>query len=266
MYKTNFKKSWSELGNNIVLLLPDLINIIFIMVLGYFLLYITGLSEILKNIPLNLNSENIQDIMPLITNNLGTIITVAIIFLVTMFFFSIAVVATKFGMIKDVMKKKKASIQNGLGYIKKFYWKIFNIKIWTFLIYLAVVVGVIIIYAILTALQLGSFATVLSILFLVVLAIIVFLSLLFKYVILFTKNSDPRKAISLSYKFFKNNNRYSLVILCMIILVALAVSMAFSILGLIPYVGEFIQSLSSFGTLVVSVWANIFLFNSYLKK
>ncbi len=266
MYKENFKKSWLELKKNIVLLLPDLINVLFIMALGYVILSITGLYDFFKDMPLLLNSENYYDTLFFIQNNLSTMILGAIIFVVVAFFVSIGISAVKFGMIRDVVNKKSASIKSGLGYVNKYYWRIFGVKIWTFLIYLGVIIATLILYFVLSALQLGITAVIVSIIFLIVLVILVVLKLLFRYAALFIKNSDSKKAIGLSYKFFKENKGYSLIVLCWVILVALVVSIIFDILGLIPGIGDIIQSLESLATIIISVWANIFLFNSYLKR
>lgn len=266
MYKVNFRKSWSELGNNIILLLPDLINLIFYLTFGYIILNIAGLYDFFKDINLLMNSENVNDTLFFLQSNLSTIIISTVIFIIGAFLFNIAITATKFGMIRDVINKKRASFLVGLSYIKKYYGKIFSLKLWTLLIYLVVLIAAIILNIILRALGLDITSLIISLMFLIVLVIITFLSLMFRYPIMFTKNKNAKESINISYKFFKENKRYSLVILGIIVLIVLAVSMAFSILGLIPYIGEFIQSLSSLGTLVISIWANIFLFNSYLKR
>ena len=51
MYKTNFKKSWLDLKNNIILLLPDLIYVLFIMALGYVILDLSGMYDFFKDLP-----------------------------------------------------------------------------------------------------------------------------------------------------------------------------------------------------------------------
>lgn len=107
MYKVNFKKSWSDLGNNIILLLPDLVNILFLMAFGYVILNLVGLYEFFRDFPSIINSGNIDDTLFFITNNLSTIIISAVIFVLGAFFFSVSVAATKFGMIRDVINKKK---------------------------------------------------------------------------------------------------------------------------------------------------------------
>ena len=266
MHKVNFKKSWSDLGNNIVLFLPDLVNIIFILIFGYIILNIAGLYDFLRDAPYTLGPQDLNDALAFISSNMSTILISIVVLLIGAFFFSIAVAAVKFGMIKDVVNKKRANVSSGMSYIKKYYGGILNIKLWTFLIYMVVLIVAILINIILRAIGLDLAALIVSLILLVILAIKAFLSLMFRYPIMFTKNKNAKESIKLSYKFFKENKGYNLVIFGIIIAVAVVISVIFSILGNIPYVGEFIQTLSPIGTLVASVWANVFLFNSYLKK
>lgn len=266
MYNVNFKKSWSELGNNIILFLPDLINMLFLFSFGYIILNITGLYDFFKDIPLIMGSEEINDTLFFLQSNLSTVIISVAVFVLGAFFFNALVVATKFGMIRDVINKKRASFLVGLSYINKYYWKIFEVKLRVFLMYVGALAVAILLNLILRAFSLDTAALVFSALLFVVLIVFIFLGLFFKYPILFTRNIEPKRVLGLSFKFFRENKIYTLAILGIIFLVAMVISIFFDILSIIPGIKVITQSLDQLATIIIGVWASVFTFNSYLKR
>ncbi len=117
MYKDAFIKSWKDLKNNPILLLPDTVMFLLNMALGVFFFKSSGLLGLATD-PAILSKE-ISTMAPVIKlflkENMLKLIIYFAVFILTSFFVGSGFTAMKLGMMKDLLEKQELSFKKMLS-------------------------------------------------------------------------------------------------------------------------------------------------------
>lgn len=252
MHRVLFVESWKNFKNNLELLVPALLHYLFVYVISFLLIYSTGLISFFELASAAKDVDFVKIIIPKFA-------TFLILILIANLFISAYFTAMKFGMITEVIKKKKTSLTNGFISGKKNYLRMLGLEILISLIVVIPILLLIIIFLLKPSLLTGLVLALVGIAYL----IFIIFATLFSHAILFLDNVGPFKAIKKSFKYFKKKAGYVLAIVVILFLTGLILGIISGIISLIPIIGGLI-SLIIF--LAIIVWADIFRFKAYFKK
>ena len=273
MYKKVFIKSWKDLKNNPILFIPDIIIFLMNVILGFLFLKYSGLFKILTD-P-NTLVEGLETAVPLLKmffqENMIRVIANLIFFALTSFIIGSSLTAMKFGMIKDMIKKRKLTLKKMI-HNGKYVWQIISMKIIMFIIgvitFLFILGSGIILY---TFLNKSVALIILAVSFPIIILILQVL-LFFRYPVMFLENKNPIKSVKGSFDYFLNNKKHVLIIWLIIIAVSLIISLISPYLGfaeqkialsLTMVLGYFISRIIK---IAVNLWSETFKFRSYKLK
>ena len=223
-----------------------------------------GLSAIAKKISSVLITQS----------HIMKIIISLIAFFVANFFVGSGLIAIKFTMINDVLKKKKINLVRAFFKSGKYYWRVIEMRVMVFIliIILSLVVGLPIF---ILSSYLGGSSFMGAVLVILVL-LLIRLILLFRYPILFKEDVGVSPALIKSMSFFKSKLKYVFSVWLIIIGLLFVVSIlsefgrvvisdlfyGFASLSVILIIFYLIKELA---LVFVNTFIDIFLFVSYLK-
>lgn len=272
MYKDAFIKSWKDLKNNQILLLPDTVMFLLNMALGIFFLKSSGLLGLATD-PAMLSKE-ISTMVPVIKlflkeNILKLIISFAV-FILTSFLVGSGLVAMKLGMMKDLLEKQELSfkkmISNG-----RYVGQVISMKMVMFIIGAITFLFVIGTGIILSTFLLKGYGVLVTALFFPVLIVLLQLFLLFRYQLMFLEKKHTIIAVKESFEYFLKNKKHVFIVWLIAIAMAFITAPIGAFLGLIDQtkVSAMIvlfYLLRSVVGVVIGVWSDMFKFRTYKLK
>ena len=275
--------SFIDLKNNISLVIPDLIMLVMNAFLTLAFLLINGdvFSSLINNpgVLFRQDGGNIVGLLDSVKvqNNLFKLVISFLGFLFVNFLFGAGLVAIKFGMIKEMIKKKKASLIMGFKEGGKNVMKVLQIRVFVFLLISIFTLGLN--FALNGFLSFSQSAYILLSLYLFseISVFLVNLFLLFRYPILFLDNVNGFTAVKKAFGFTFKKYGFVLSVWFIIFLITVLFSYFFSVgLGYIVYMGESLVGLMlvtilfyllrSLINLVIRLWLDIYLFRCYVKR
>ncbi|MBU4501834.1 MAG: hypothetical protein KKA79_04525 [Nanoarchaeota archaeon] len=273
MYKVAFTQSWKDLKQNLILFIPDIIIVLFNLLLGLFFLQYSGILGAVKDPELWV--EGLVTVLPAISSfvqqNIVRLIITFIAFALTSFVIGSGLTAMKYAMIKDLVKKKKLTIKK-MFYYGKGVWNIIFMKIVMFAIGIIVLIFL---SLFITGLSLIIYyfvksKVIISLTNLALVSIIIIvlqMSFFFRYPIMFLDKKNPLKAVkdSLTY-FLKHKNFVFKIWLIIALLYVLEVLLALLLRRLeftIPVIGALTLVLGTLINITRNLWSEIFKFRTY---
>ncbi len=278
-----FKKSFNQWTKNLIVFVPDLAFIAFTYLLLYVINAYTGIGEIFSL--MQSGGGSLEILKEYFSDNVVSILTSVVVFVVTTFFFGVSVLALKFEMIKNVIRGKKASLIKSYKVSHKNFWQIVLMKLFVFFLSLVIVIFITLVsglvYFIVSQfnVELAKFLTLLISVILILLSIFVLkLGILFRYPVLFlSKKIKAWSALLKSINYFRKDPVYVFVTWLFIILLSIVI---WIFTGIVNYILSLIQGLSSntifvlvtlilislFGVLlnlVAEIWGTFILFDRY---
>ena len=230
------------------LFVPDFIYRIIVICLSfYFASYFTVLANVF-------NAETF-----LIDNFLTSEVLNAIYFigflLIIQLLLGVFTESVRYGMINDVIKKKKSLLSMSKNYVKDYFFRILKLKVITGLIMLisAGLIFLIVLPLNFTVLKNSLFLTFIAIAGVVY--VLMSLALFFRYPILIMNNKTAWASIVDSYKFFRKNLKYTFFI-----------AVISSLVAVVSLFGAGIPIISLGISFLVTLWISVFIFNSYHLK
>ncbi len=273
-YSNLLKISFKKLRENLILLVPDSIYIVFSIILLIILLSTTGIfSVILQDPQILSSSESIKDFLVQNFSTTLAIIKVLISFLLAIILSLFSKVYTdtiKYNMISNLIKNKTPKLDfKPTNFINLLYLRILVIliSIIPLTIFTIIVILLISISKILAAIT--SILVIASFLF-IILTVFVFL---FIYPILFLENKSAINTLKASYQFFRKNTKYTIFTELIILGISLALSIlvsSFRIIDLtstIMLIFLIITSIIRYVfSILVRLYTEIFTFYAYKNK
>ena len=248
MIKKAFANSWMTLKEHPKLFVPDFLYRIFVIALSF---YFAADFAVLANVA-NAETFIIEDFL---TENVLNSIYFVGFFVIAQFLIGVAVEAIRYGMINDVIKKKKSLLGMFRTYIKDNYFRILKLKM---IVGLIMLIAACLIFLIVLPLNFTVLKESLTITF-VGLAGLVYvlmsLALFFRYPIMIMDNKSAWASIVDSYKFFRKNMQYTLI-----------TGVISSLVAGVSIFGARLAVVSVGINLLVTVWISLFVFNSYHLK
>ena len=266
-YTENYKKAFSHLKKNPVLLTPDIFFLIFTAITGYITLIITDILPFLKSLSAIKDSpENIIDLTTIFfQNNLPQLITAMTIFFFATFIVGAGTTALKFTMIREVLSKKKITLKKSFTKSRAYFWRIISVRILTFLLYTASLIIGMIIFALLFQIN-DSMATAVTAIFLLASVLLIFFSIYVRFPMMYKKKLPPTKAITLSYHFFRKNKSFVIKIAIIMYLTMILIKYLLSFLDKInTSITPIISIITLLILLITNVFITVFLFQAFEK-
>tara|TARA_Y100000310_G_scaffold342470_1_gene445894 strand:- start:1101 stop:1982 length:882 start_codon:yes stop_codon:yes gene_type:complete len=276
-----------------ILFLPDIILMLISYILLYLLYIYTGaadLSSLITSIANGAEAEAavVEALRIFVLENLNKVIVSVISFFVITFVVGVGVAVIKFEMIRDMLLKRKPSIQKAWKNRKSFFWPVVLLN---FLIFLISVISLIIVFALsgFVFLLINPFtstgALVLSgaiaVISTIALLLIVKFSILFRYPIMFIKGKkNAWKVVKESYYFFRKKPLFVIITWLIIFIVGILFSLAGSFIGAfftslntLINVEMFILILTALSwiirsifSLAADIWGNVYLFAKFKES
>ena len=272
MYSKIINKSWKDLFDNGQVFIPDLLFVIVTFILGIITLYMSGVAGEVISLFKLINSESgsafaLMGIGQVLADNILRVILSMLFFVFTTFFIGAGFEAVRYGMFRDLLAKKKINfIKSFVRLNKEFYWKLILMRIFVFLIFLAGLAAVGLVFGLLSvaSVALGFVA---GVLLLIVLFIYFLLMLFFVVPIVFTEKKKLTQSFKMSFKYSKKYLGHVVLSLLILIGIMILVSIAVNII-LIPFQTLILVNLvlSSLLYLIPSVWSKYFVFVAYKSK
>lgn len=263
MYKELIAKSWKDVRQNLVLIVPNLMFIALLLASGFLFVILSGLSEIFMQLTaMQGNQERITAYLQSITiSNVGAIIGYGLVWIMLLFVGFFLARAVTLGMMADLIKKKKQVLGNASQYIKKYFWRLIGLNISVmFVFFLAVVLSVVV----------GIMASLITVFIIPLIVICAVIGILWLYCIFFfskqvllCENKTAIEAMKESKKVFTQNKKGMIKSILVVWGITIIVSLILSGVGLIPFIGAIVEQI---GFLVLSVWAELFTFYMYSKR
>ena len=269
MYKERFIKSFKNL--HILLFIPDLVMLTFTLLAGFFFAKSSNFTQFLTDA--NRLADSLETLIPLINEfvqkNILVISIYLTIFFIGGFIIGSGMIAMKFGMMKDVVEKKKLSFSKMYEHSAKNFWKVVWLRLTVFLISLVVLVvfGLLFGLNIINPFYKSVFFVLILLLFVFTLIFLKFL-LLFRYPALFFDNKNSIQTIKNLYSYLINNFKHVFITWIIIFLIGLIILLLDVSLNIAQVAGLLLIMLiiRYIINLVYTVWSNMFLFYSYKLK
>ena len=259
-----FSQSWKILRNNKILILPSLIILLINLVLFTLVIGFSGLGKVLIE-------NRYLEISSILTS--GLFIVLFLLYLVLSLLIDNYFLTLKYGLIKEVLLKRKASWKFGLEFAKKHYFSTLGIHVLSFLL-VFVPLGLLA-FLLFFLLPLTSLLA-LSIFIPLALVYIVYLSvrLIFVYPVMVFEKEGAYKSLRDDFHFVKTHLHHT--ILTWLIVIGVTIFLAI-LRQNSNYVNQFFYNqilfLGILGTAIVlaievavSAWEHIFIFKSYLLE
>jgi len=273
MYTEVFTQSWKDLKENPILFVPDIVIVVINIILGLSFLKSSGLITILSDPSTILKSlETFAPILQsFLKENLIRVIVTLILFAITSFVIGSGLSAMKYGMLRDLVNKKKLTLskmwENG-----KNIWLVVSMKMIMFavgIITLLFLIGSGVIMS--QFIERGTAAFILTVatpIFILILQLLLF----FRYQIMFLENKHPFEAIKESYHYFTKH--FKTVILTWLIIIAISITASFlaAFTGLAEgkltfsitlILGYLVRNIIN---VIIGLWAETFKFRIYKLK
>ncbi len=270
--------SIDSIKKNPIIFIPDIL--LFLLIYGLTILFYKY-NNLAKLLSMLMSAESRAEIIKtfFVQNWLQLVISFAVFFFIS-FILGVGMEAIRFSMIKQIIKKKKASLKKAWKLKNKFFWKIVLMKILVtailFISLLLLLIIAILIMAICSTIGVYSIlwlASLASIFLLIMLT----LALLFRYAALFLDNKGTVKAIKGSFKYFSKNKKHTFFVWLTITIVSLifgtlATSASLWIgklqnivnIALWSYVIMFFSSFTAFLIRTIyTIWSQVFIFKNY---
>jgi len=272
MYKDTFVKSWKDIKDHPILLLPDAVMFLMNMALGIFFVKSSGISGLMTD-PAILSKE-VSTMLPVIKTfikeNLLRLIISFALFIVTSFLIGSGLIAMKFGMMRDLLEKQELSFKKMLTN-GKYVWQVVSMKMIMFVIGMITFLFVIGTGVILSAFWLKGYGVLVASLSFPILVILLQICLLFRYPLVFLEKKHPIVAVKESFEYFFKNKKYTFMIWLIVTAMALITAPIGAILGLtdqtkLTAMIVLAYVLRSVIGVVIGVWSDMFKFRSYKLK
>ncbi|MBI2667798.1 hypothetical protein HYX17_03440 [Candidatus Woesearchaeota archaeon] len=269
MYKERLIESFKSL--KFLLFVPDLAMLIISFLLGLSFVKYSGITEFF-----NANNnliDSLDMLIPLLSDfiqdNILVFVIYLILFFITGFILGSGINAMKFGMMRDIIEKKKLEFKKMIGYGSKYFWDIVLMRLTVFIISLMVLLffGILIILNALNTFYSQIFFNIILLLFLITLFFLSLL-LLFRYPALLIDRKNPIEIIKSLYLLLLKNFKHVFMTWFIIFL-----------FGLIILLLDFSLNIAYGATLMIiliiiryaisliyGVWSNLFLFYMYKLK
>lgn len=257
-----FAESWLIVRNNRVLFAPDLIVLGINVLFFWLFLLFTGLDKALM--------ENNPEMFFDLAYNWYIWLYFGVYLLATMLIDNFFLTA-KYGMIKDVLKKKKTDFKSGISFAKEYYFSALGIHIISSLI---VIVPLVLLAVILFLLLPVHTLVALTIFIPLAIAYLIYITirLLFVYPVMAFEKEGAYKSIKDDFHFVKTHLHHTLITWLIVIGVSIFIAI---IQENLSYLNEFMVGQLFFLGLIlaaiilaleisVSVWEHVFIFKSYL--
>lgn len=227
IYHEHYKKSLTGLLRNPVLLAPDIIFSLIAIAAGILVLKMLGVLSLFQEISgLEDSAMAIPLVYSFLKENIIKLIFSMALFFIGAFIIGTTLSATKFAMVHDFVSNKKPSFKKGFIDSKKYFWRIVGIKILTLLTYLIATLASLIIFGVFTPMN-KTAAMGIAIIIGTILYLIVQLSLFFRFPILYKKDVSSYETMKTSYRFFKENKKFTLIVACIVAITLLVVNQLF---------------------------------------
>lgn len=259
-----FSQSWQILRNNKILVLPNLIILLINLILFTSVIAFSGLGKVLVE-------NRYLEVSSVLTS--GLFIGLFLGYLILSLLIDNYFLTLKYGLIKEVLLKRKASWSNGLNFAKKHYFSTLGIHVLSFLL---IFVPLELLALLLFFLLPLSSLLALSIFIPLALVYIVYLSvrLIFVYPVMVFEKEGAYKSLRDDFHFVKTHLHHTILTWLIVIGVTIALAVLKQNSG---YVNQFFYNqvlfLGILGTAVilaievaVSAWEHIFIFKSYLLE
>ena len=257
-----FKDSWEIVKKNKILFFPNIIILSINVLLVLILFFITGLFKILiENDPSNIAKVFLS----------GEFIFFVFLYLIISTLMDNFFLTMKYGLIKDVLLKKKTNFSNGVKFAKEHYWTTLGIHILSFLIiYVPLILLGIVLFTFLP--QNGLIAAAIFIPLMIVYLIFIAIRLLFVYPTMTFEKKGAYNSLKDDFHFVKTHLHHTMVTWLVILLIGIVTAMIKR--GIEPLQGILFQQVVFLGLLLgiaiialemaVSVWEHVYIFKSYL--
>ena len=257
-----FKDSWEIVKKNKILFFPNIIILSINVLLVLILFFITGLFKILiENDPSNIAKVFLS----------GEFIFFVFLYLIISTLMDNFFLTMKYGLIKDVLLKKKTNFSNGVKFAKEHYWTTLGIHILSFLIiYVPLILLGIVLFTFLP--QNGLIAAAIFIPLMIVYLIFIAIRLLFVYPTMTFEKKGAYNSLKEDFHFVKTHLHHTMVTWLVILLIGIVTAMIKR--GIEPLQGILFQQVVFLGFLLaiaiialemaVSVWEHVYIFKSYL--
>jgi len=266
-----FLKTWKNL--RLILFVPDLMLIIFNLILANLFLVYTGLGNFASKInSLPAKVEALPLIREFISAHFLSLVLFGLVFVFVNFILGSGLLSIKYGLMRDVVKKKKLRF---LEYGGEYLWSIVKVK---FLIFL-IMVAFIFIFGIIATGIYFLFPERFAFIFLLILSILVLvalkLALLFRFPALFFKDKSAFFSLRNSFLFF--NRKFWVVLFSFLIILMVGISLSLVYIGFTKLIGllgnvNFVWMLIALQAggiifnLINNVWSDLFLFYIFKEK
>ncbi len=261
--RTVFKESWGILKRNKVLFVPNVLMLLVNLVLFGLLMGVSGLGRALLDNNYFLLKESFS-----VKLLVYFLIYVGFGFLTDNFF-----LASKYGMIKEVILKKKTSLSSGFKFGKKFYWTTLGIHVLSYLIIFVplFLLGFFLFFLLPEG---GLVALTIAVPLMIVWLVYITIRLLFVYPVMAFEKKGAYNSLQEDFHYVKTHLHHSFVTWIIVIGVFIVGEiirenvnwMTDLLQNQIIFLGVIGAGLIIFIELVVSVWEHVFIFKSYLAK
>ncbi len=276
-YPNLVKESWVALIKNPILLMPGIIMLFFSVALVFFYLSISGILDTIIGNPEILTNKSMlnQSIgLLLLTNPFKSFFSL-IIYIMLVILFDVFFISMKYGMVRDVILKKKASFISALKFAKNNYFKVIGVYLISSVIILFPLVFIVLfIYSFFVstgffANPLGFAITIFIVILGVVYAAYMLFRLLFVYPVMVFEEGSITKSIKKDFHYVKTHLTHTLISWLIVIGVLLSY---FIIRTPIIFLGDatpniFIVIALPFIIFLIenifSMWEHLFIFKSY---
>lgn len=273
MYKGLFIQSWKDLKDNPILFVPDVIVLFVNLILGFFFLKYSGILKLIMD-PETL-VKGIESAVPIIKlflkENILRLIVTFVLSALTSFVIGSGLIAMKFGMMKDLINKKKLTIKK-MFKSGKYVWQVISMKMIIFAIGIVTFLFLFGTGIILNTFLQKNLAISMVGFFFPVILLILQLLLFFRYPIIFLEEKHPFVAVKESFNYFLKNKKHVFIIWLIILAISFIPMPLNAILGLTEQklvlsavaviVGYLIKSLIN---MIITVWSDMFKFRNYIK-
>lgn len=259
-----FLESWLIVRNNRILFAPDLIVLGINLLFSWLFLLFTGLDKALM--------ENNFELFFDLAYNWYIWIYFGIYLLATLLLDNFFLTA-KYGMIKDILKKKKTDFKSGISFAKEYYFS----SLWIHILSSLIVIVPLLLLAVLLFFLLPIHTLIAVTIFIpLAIAYLIYITirLLFVYPVMAFEKDGAYKSIKEDFHFVKTHLHHTLLTWLIVIGISIFASI---IQENLSYLNEFmIGQLFFLGLIVaaiifaieisVSVWEHVFIFKSYLTE
>ncbi len=238
-------------------------------------LSVTGLLPLLTQNPAIIFEQDLQTIINYLQlnfeSNLLNILITFIGFVVINFLVGSGLLAMKFGLIKEVAKKRKITLRKAVQSGKKYTFRIIKLKVFVFVCMALLILILNSIFPRLLSISNSIIFVTLTYFMIKVSYQIINFILLFRYPILLTKNKGVFFTIKETFRFFKSKTKFVIAtwIIIFIITTITTLFLLFlntSLTATLTYGLVIFLIIKSLTDIIISLWQDIFLFFVYFFK